>query len=332
MSHDFSTDSGTRAIPRRRGLLHRAVMVGAIVAGLAAVGVVVADRHASAVVDRAAPLPVPPAGTKWVGVGHDVVAVPRGWPVVPGVYCQGPAEPYVTITQWHVVVSCPPMIGRSGHPYRPAPSIDIEGNSSGGFLAQVEDVAGSGGVSQQSVDASRTTLPTGWLAVPSGEKYSGGAGSPSLSNEIAALEAAGFDVVRESAGPDPLGQMVTTDPAIGTPARRGSTVVVYDHSVPAASVMLSGTLDWVGGPAPGSPVPHPGTIHVVSADDAIDQTVRTDAHGRWRVLVPPGAYTVSGTSPGYRSAAGSYDACSTTGTVLAQAGQTTAVTVTCQLR
>lgn len=137
---------------------------------------------------------------KWVGVGRTVVAVPQGWPVVPGVYCQGPAGPYVTITQWQVAVGCPPMQSPDGGTPQEQSSVDVEGNAADGFTAQLAGSEGSSGLTQGSLDASRTALPSGWVAVPSGEPY-GGAGTPTLTSEIAALESAGFHVVREHAAP-----------------------------------------------------------------------------------------------------------------------------------
>ena len=154
-----------------------------------------------------------------------------------------------------------------------------------------------------------------------------------MTSEIAALNAAGFHVVRKHATPDGQWQPVTTDPEIGTPARLGSTVVVYDHGAVASSATLGGRLAWVGGPAPGSPVPHPGTIHVVNADDSVDQTAQADANGLWEIHVPPGTYRVRATSPGYGSTTGgSFDACSATkDRVTVRANETLTANVYCQL-
>jgi hypothetical protein len=283
-------------------------------------------------------LPAAPTGMKWVGVGRTVVAVPRDWPVVPGVYCQGPSGRYVTITQPRVVVGClpisppvPPVGSRSR--YRSSldmPSIDLQGSASGGFAAQVTWPSALSGLTQRSVDASRTRLPDGWLTIPSGEEY-GGAGPPTLTSEIAALRAGGFHVVRRRAAATDRWRAVTTDPAIGTPARIGSTVVVYDHGSVASSATLSGQLRWVGGPAPGTAVPHPGTVHVVDRDDSVDQTVRAGDDGHWRIYLPPGTYRVRATSPGYLTRLGSYDTCAATHLVTLGAGGKATVQVLCQL-
>jgi hypothetical protein len=63
----------------------------------------------------------------------------------------------------------------------------------------------------------------------------------------------------------------------------------YQQTVP-------GTFVRVGGPAPGSPVPLPGTI---TARAATGQTFTTTAgrDGRFTLPLPPGAYRVTGRSP-----------------------------------
>ena len=314
-------------------------VVGVAVAGLLVVGSIAASQLGG---ERSAPpadqpsgggqsgLPTPPTGMKWVGVGRSVVAVPQAWPVVPGIYCQGPSEPFVTITQWHVNVGCPPYQG----PGRGSPQdqlvIDIEGSASGEVIAQLEGSPGSSALTQRSIDASRTMLPSGWLAIPSGEPY-GGAGAPTVTSEITALEDAGFHVVRKNAAPNGDWQQVTTDPEIGTPALRGSTVVVYDHGAVASSATLRGHLLWVGGPAPGTTAPHPGIIHVVNADDSIDQMVVAGDDGRWEIYLPPGTYRVLATSPGYGSTTGDFAACSADRAIAVDAGQTVAMDVFCQM-
>ena len=128
-----------RAIKRRR---RRAAVVGPVVASLIVVGAVVAGQRftqrAPQPADQPTSLPALPAGMKWVGVGRMVVAIPQGWPVVPGIYCQGPIEPYVTITQWRVTVGCMPM--GNGHGGRQSPAaVDIEGDASGDFMAKLRD-------------------------------------------------------------------------------------------------------------------------------------------------------------------------------------------------
>lgn len=51
-----------------------------------------------------------------------------------------------------------------------------------------------------------------------------------------------------------------------------------------------------GGPAPGSPVPLPGTITARSARGD-DITVDVGANGRFRLSLPPGTYHLTGRSP-----------------------------------
>ena len=60
--------------------------------------------------------------------------------------------------------------------------------------------------------------------------------------------------------------------------------------------MVPGTFVRVGGPAPGSPVPLPGTI---TARGATGETFTATAgrNGRFTLLLPAGAYRVTGRSP-----------------------------------
>ncbi len=313
---------------RRRLAVGMAAVVGVLVVGAVAVGQGFIHRDVP-VASQPQRLPAAPVGMKWVGVGRTVVAVPRSWPVLPGIYCQGPSFPYVTLTKWHAAPSCAPL----AHP-RPmtiSASVDIEGNSAGGFSALLEGPTRSSGFTQRTLDASRTRLPVGWLAVPSGEPY-GGIGTPTVTSEIAALQASGFHAKLESAAPDGRWRPVTTSPPVGTPARVGSTIVVYDHGAAASSATLRGRLLWVGGPAPGSPVPHRGTVHVVNANDSFDQTVRAGRDGRWMIYLPPGTYRVRATSPGYLSRRGAFDACSASRPVTVHAGGSATANVYCQLR
>ncbi|MFT4008736.1 MAG: carboxypeptidase-like regulatory domain-containing protein [Nocardioidaceae bacterium] len=316
---------GHAARGRRR---RRAVLGTAVASLLVAVGAVAVGQQARndgpPPVDQAPTVPTPPTGMKWVGVGRTVVAVPQAWPVVPGIYCQGPSTPFVTITQWRVAVGCPPLPEGSSPDQA---SVDIEGSPTGELRARLSGSAA--GLTQRSLDTSRITLASGWLTVPSGEP-AGGAGLPTLTSQIAALDAAGFHVVRKRAAPLGKWRPVTTDPEVGTPVRRGSSIVVYDHGPVASSATLTGRLEWVGGPAPGRADPHAGIVHIVSSDGTIDQTVAADDRGRWKAYLPPGTYSVLATSPGYGTKKGSPDACSAQQAVNVGAGESVTVNVHCQ--
>ncbi len=64
----------------------------------------------------------------------------------------------------------------------------------------------------------------------------------------------------------------------------------------SAGGVVTGRLVRVGGPAPGSPVPFPGTIE---ARDTAGQrfTVTAGNDGRFRLRLPPGTYRLTGRSP-----------------------------------
>lgn len=97
----------------------------------------------------------------------------------------------------------------------------------------------------------------------------------------------------------------------------------------AAPATLTGRLLWVGGPAPRSATPRPGTVHVVDDDNSVDQTVEAGKDGRWTIHLPPGTYQVRATSPGFGSKAGDFDACSANRAVTIAAGQSATVNVYC---
>jgi len=59
---------------------------------------------------------------------------------------------------------------------------------------------------------------------------------------------------------------------------------------------VSGMFLRVGGPAPGSPVPLPGTITARAATGEMF-TATAGRNGRFTLSLPPGAYRVTGRSP-----------------------------------
>jgi hypothetical protein len=94
-------------------------------------------------------------------------------------------------------------------------------------------------------------------------------------NRIAVLAMSTAIVAGCSAGP-------------GTPSV-GARSADHEHNV-------TGRFVRVGGPAPGSPVPLPGTI---TARSATGQTFTAAAgsNGRFKLSLPPGSYRVTGRSP-----------------------------------
>jgi hypothetical protein len=90
---------------------------------------------------------------------------------------------------------------------------------------------------------------------------------------------------------------------------------------------LTGHLYGVGGPAPGTPRPWPGTVTLTGAGVHRDIQVRAD--GSFSVLVPAGTYILAGRSPRYGSGAG---VCRADGPVTVAAGHRTRADVLCQLK
>jgi hypothetical protein len=89
---------------------------------------------------------------------------------------------------------------------------------------------------------------------------------------------------------------------------------------------LTGHLYGVGGPAPGSPRPWPGTVTVTGSGVHLD--VPVGASGAYSVRVPPGRYTVAGHSPLYGSGT---TLCQAAGLATVTSGHSTKADVLCQM-
>jgi hypothetical protein len=89
---------------------------------------------------------------------------------------------------------------------------------------------------------------------------------------------------------------------------------------------LTGHLYGVGGPAPGSPRPWPGTVTLTGPGVHLDVSV--GASGAYSVTVPPGTYTVVAHSPLYGGGAG---LCQAEGAAVVTIGHSTRADVLCQM-
>jgi hypothetical protein len=262
----------------------------------------------------------PPKGKIWFGVGRTVYAVPA-WQTWVGLYCP-PSEDghdYLTILQSNVAVSCPAAPSPSGE------EISLGQNPDGSAGDLAVDAAG---LTRAEVVQTRRTLPAGWLAVPSAIA-DGTGGEPSVDDEVAALQHAGFRTRVVDDGYPWQGPKVTTMPQIGTPAREGSLVTVHRAVAPPASATIAGHLLQAGGIVSGGPRAAHGSVHIVGGQ--IDQYVATQRDGSWEASVPAGTYTVTGTVPGLGSKAGVPDLCSAGHRVTALTEQTVTADVTCQV-
>lgn len=86
--------------------------------------------------------------------------------------------------------------------------------------------------------------------------------------------------------------------AVITLITAGCAAQSTDHPAAAAEYrqVVTGTLWRVGGPAPGTPVPLAG--QVVARNEAGEQfTAVTTGNGRFQLLLPPGTYQLTSTSP-----------------------------------
>lgn len=115
----------------------------------------------------------------------------------------------------------------------------------------------------------------------------------------------------------------------GTPcARPGEWTFSVNGTPVVARGVVAGRLIAVGGPAPGVPRPLAGEITATGAGTT--QTVQVGADGTYRLRLPPGIYTITGSSLLYMSGQGTCRTADTTVTVTA--GLTTNADVLCTER
>ncbi len=93
------------------------------------------------------------------------------------------------------------------------------------------------------------------------------------------------------------------------------------------SVVVSGHLEGVGGPAPGAPRPWQGTV--TWRGSSTSGTVSTDPDGAFELALPPGHYVLTGHSPQYGDNA---YLCQAGHAVVVRPGRPRQVDVLCQMR
>lgn len=100
----------------------------------------------------------------------------------------------------------------------------------------------------------------------------------------------------------------------------------FTRSFTVGTGVVVGSLEAVGGPAPGTPRALSGSLTLRDSMGAVF-TGTAGSDGLFSVRVPPGLYTVTGRSPLYSS--GNVD-CQSVGPVTVTSGTTTRVVVACQ--
>ena len=152
--------------------------------------------------------------------------------------------------------------------------------------------------------------------------------------------------------PEPAGSADPVRTPVARWLRRGSSVIrtvgrprlraVWVVSLVAVGLLagcakasgqgtLSGHLYMVGGPVVrgATPSPRPLAGKVVATGSAGSYTATVGPDGRYTMQLPPGTYSVTGTSPSYNGGTG---ICRTDGTVTIVLGREQAADVYCQAR
>lgn len=310
---------------------------------------------------RLAALPAAPAGTRWVGVGSVMVAVPSTWPMRPGQVCEDSQASYVTVlargTAGAVHCALIPPAARGSDRLTLVPAGGNTGQELGGAVTGTSGLACERGLHRlctatkrvdgvaisfdsaddlaaqvwQEISDSIRPIPEGYVAVP----WAGGGTSiqPDLAELTRAVRAAGL---RVAVGAGAGGHAVSTDPEPGTVVPRGGLVRIVEDRTPPAEGTIEGRLIWSGGPQGTLPSAHRGTIHIVGTGYGgarVDEFVSTDRQGRWSYDVyGGGTFTITGTSAGFGLTGGTQDACVAAGGPVHVGLRPVTVTVTCSLR
>jgi hypothetical protein len=194
--------------------------------------------------------PVPAPGTRYVGRGNVVVAVPQSWETFTQSVCARPRVDFVAFEQVYTGYRCPFIEGarelqltgvtigstgyapgkeslgvscRTSRPPQCGASIHVP---DGGVSFRLEGYANESPDLLEAVFESVTILPPGWTTVPYVETEN--RGLPTKRDVRAALEAAGFqvDVEPASAVGTYVGAVVGTVPAAGEVVAEGGTVTL----------------------------------------------------------------------------------------------------------
>jgi hypothetical protein len=180
-------------------------------------------------------------------------------------------------------------------------------------------------------DGSIYRLKIGWYAIPFG--------IPKI--DARRLDGPGRAVGQANEAIDQRGKWIVSTielPSEGcweVTARFMNSVITFRRlighpSEPLAIGTVTGTLEEVGGPAPGAPRAVAGSVQIEPTPtrfDAPGVAIETDSRGRFRVDFPPGRYTVAGRSPQYENRG--FDCQG--GTITVRRGETTTVAVDCQI-
>ncbi len=110
-----------------------------------------------------------------------------------------------------------------------------------------------------------------------------------------------------------------------------SPLAIASHPTPTPTLgAIEGTLEAVGGPAPGRPRPLPGSVKITNIRTHDSRVVSVTADGRFSVSVTPGTYLITGRSPEYNDGT-AYD-CQAMHSTVVTGHRTSSTNVYCQER
>lgn len=249
--------SAGHAVKRRRRVVVSSVLAAAlVVAGVSVAGASNGPSQTRSVdaADRSdapdpQPFPDPPAGSRWVGLGRVVLAVPDDWAVTDS-RCDTASEVGILVVSKELganasvdcgtpssapatVIVAPLSPGDSVAPLPESTeplwcdqSLPEQCSADGAFpdedvFVQANFVGPSSGAALALLDTA-TVLPDGWTTVPFG-------GEDNYGERSDLLEAAGFRVGSSLQDGD-KSHPVRSDPAAGSPVREGTTITLHQVS------------------------------------------------------------------------------------------------------
>lgn len=185
--------------------------------------------------------------------------------------------------------------------------------------------------------------PTAWTGQALAALNAGSQGSTAGQSVLMPGDAAAYDPATQTWTDLPRGPLGALDGAsvfwtgkqllvwgggASSGSNQGEALTARTANTGRGQGTIAGTLEAVGGPAPGTPRPLRGTITMTNTLTGHTITQAVGAAGTFSVSVPAGSYTITGRSPLYDN--GTVD-CTQAGTTTVTPNSTSRATITCQL-